>query len=141
MKKYLFKVSFIMRAFILGKDYEQKGSKHILVEAENYDTASDIVYESMKKAYCCFQVEDVPCERQKIRRLYDALDKFSRDANEVSAAWLELDESVKAEEELSDTLTKYFPKRQSVSLLTILPMMSENGTVKYRENNLKTKIK
>lgn len=110
MKKYLFKVDFIMRAFILGKDYEQKGTKHILVEAENYDTASNIVYESMKKAYCCFQVEDAPCERQKIRRLYDALDKFSRDANEVSAAWLELDESVKAEEELSDTLTKYFPK-------------------------------
>lgn len=110
MKKYLFKVNFIMRASILGKDYEQKGTKHILVEAENYDTASNIVYESMKKAYCCFQVEDVPCERQKIRLLYDALDKFSRDANEVSAAWLELDESVKAEEELSDTLTKYFPK-------------------------------
>ena len=110
MKKYLFKVDFIMRAFILGKDYEQKGTKHILVEAENYDTASNIVYESMKKAYCCFQVEDVPCERQKIRRLYDALDKFSRDANEVSAAWLELDESIKMEEELSDTLTKYFPK-------------------------------
>lgn len=110
MKKYLFKVSFIMRAFILGKDYEQKGVKHILIEAENYDTASDIVYESMKKAYCCFQVEDVPCERQKARRLYDALDKFSRDANEVSAAWLELDESIKTEEELSDTLTKYYPK-------------------------------
>ncbi|MFQ6911392.1 MAG: DUF3958 family protein [Bacteroides faecis] len=110
MKKYLFKVNFIMHASILGKDYEQKGTKHILVEAENYDTASNIVYESMKKAYCCFQVEDAPCERQKIRRLYDALDKFSRDANEVSAAWLELDESVKAEEELSDTLTKYFPK-------------------------------
>jgi len=110
MKKYLFKVSFIMRAFILGKDYEQRGTKHILVEAENYDSASDIVYESMKKAYCCFQVEDIPRENQKTRRLYDALDKFSRDAIEVSAAWLELDESSKTEEALSDTLTKYFPK-------------------------------
>lgn len=60
----------------------------------------------MKKNYRRSPVE----ENQKIRRLYDALDAFSRAAVEVSDAWLELDENIKTEEELSDTLTKCFPK-------------------------------
>lgn len=32
MKKYLFKVNFIMRASILGKDYEQKDTMFVAVQ-------------------------------------------------------------------------------------------------------------
>lgn len=110
MKKFLFKVNFIMRAHIQGKEHEQQGTKLVLVEAENNNAASDTVYESMKKAYCCFQVEDVPCENLNICRVYDAMDNFSSALDELSNAWTELDEHIPAEEELVDKLNNCFPK-------------------------------
>lgn len=110
MKKYLFKVSFIMHAFILGKDYEQRGTKHILVEAVNYDAASKILHKGMKNAFCGYQIEGYPKENKKIFRAYKALEIFSQAANELSSAWTELDEGNRTEEELGDTLTKYFSK-------------------------------
>lgn len=110
MKKFLFKVNFIMRAYVLGKEHEQQGTKHILVEAENHETASDIVYEGMKKAYCCFNVEDVPSETMNMRRVYNAMDNFSAALDELSNAWTELDEHIPTEEALADKLNNYFPK-------------------------------
>lgn len=110
MKKFLFKVNFIMRAHIQGKEHEQQGTKLILVEAENNNAASDTVYESMKKAYCCFQVEDVPFEKINIYRVYNAMDNFSSALDELSNVWTELDEHIPAEEELVDKLNNYFPK-------------------------------
>ena len=110
MKKFLFKVNFIMRAHIQGKEHEQQGTKLIIVEAESYNAASDTVYESMKKAYCCFQVEEVPSENLNIRRVYDAMDNFSSALDELSNAWTELDEHIPAEEELVDKLNNCFPK-------------------------------
>lgn len=77
MKKFLFKVNFITRAYIQGKEHEQQGTKLVLVEAENNNAASDTIYESMKKSYCCFQVEEVPSENLNIYRVYDAMDNFS----------------------------------------------------------------
>lgn len=110
MKKYLFKVNFIMRAFILDTPYEQQGIKDVLVEADNYEKAQDIVYEGMKKAYCCFQVEDYSKEGRKIRRVYNALDNFSSALDELSEAWIELDEHNPTEEKLVNNLNGCFPK-------------------------------
>lgn len=110
MKKFLFKVNFIMRAHIQGKEHEQQGTKLVLVEAENNNAASDTIYESMKKAYCCFNVEDISCENLNIHRIYDAMDNFSSALDELSNAWTELDEHIPIEEELVDKLNNYFPK-------------------------------
>lgn len=66
MKKYLFKVSFIMRAFILGKEHKQQGTKHILIEAESYDAATKILHRGMKHAYCSYQVESDRKENERI---------------------------------------------------------------------------
>ncbi len=110
MKKFLFKVNFIMCAHIQGKEHEQQGTKLIIVEDENYNAASDTVYESMKKAYCCFQVEEVPSKNLNIHRVFDAMDNFSSALDELSNAWTELDEHIPAEEELVDKLNNCFPK-------------------------------
>lgn len=110
MRKFLFKVNFIMRAHIQGKEHEQQGTKLVLVEAENNNVASDTIYESMKKAYCCFQVEEVPSANLNIHHVYDAMDNFSSALDELSNAWTELDEHIPAEEELVDKLNNYFPK-------------------------------
>lgn len=110
MKKYLFKVSFIMRAFILGKEHKQQGTKHVLIEAENYDAARQVLDKGMKQAYCSYQVEGVCKENGKIRRFYNTLDNFSSALDEVCNLWLELDEHVPVEEKLVDSLNKYFPK-------------------------------
>lgn len=110
MKKFLFKVNFIMRAHIQGKEHEQQGSKLVLVEAENNNVASDTIYESMKKAYCCFQVEEVPSANLNIHHVYDAMDNFSSALDELSNAWTELDEHIPTEEELVDKLNNSFPK-------------------------------
>ena len=78
MKKYLFKVSFIMHAFILGKDYEQRGTKHILVEAVNYDAASKILHKGMKNAFCGYQIEGYPKANKKKLRAFKNLKIYSK---------------------------------------------------------------
>lgn len=110
MKKFLFKVNFITRAYIQGKEHEQQGTRLVLVEAENNNAASDTIYESMKKASCCFQVEEVPSENLNIYRVYDAMDNFSSALDELSNAWTELDEHIPIEEDLVDKLNNCFPK-------------------------------
>lgn len=110
MKKFLFKVSFIMRAFILGEEHKQKGTKHILIEAETYDTAMQVLHKGMKQAYCSYQVESNRKESEKTHRFYNAMDNFSSALDEVCNLWSELDEHIPAEEKLVDNLNKYFPK-------------------------------
>lgn len=110
MKKYLFKVSFIMRAFILGKEHKQQGTKHILIEAESYDAAMKVLHKGMRHAYCSYQVEDTCKENGKIRRFCNAMDNFSSALDEVCNLWPELDRHIPAEEKLADHLNKYFPK-------------------------------
>lgn len=134
MKKFLFKVNFIMRAHIQGKEHEQQGTKLVLVEAENNNVASDTVYESMKKAYCCFQVEEVPSANLNIRRVYDAMDNFSSALDELSNAWTELDEHIPIEEELVDKLNNYFPKN-------VVSLSLDEFAVVIREWNSKVQEK
>lgn len=134
MKKFLFKVNFIMRAHIQGKEHEQQGTKLVLVEAENNNVASDTIYESMKKAYCCFQVEEVPSANLNIHRVYDAMDNFSFALDELSNAWTELDEHIPIEEELVDKLNNYFPKN-------VVSLSLDEFAVVIREWNSKVQEK
>ena len=134
MKKFLFKVNFIMRAHIQGKEHEQQGPKLVLVEAENNNVASDTIYESMKKAYCCFQVEEVPSANLNIHRVHDAMDNFSFALDELSNAWTELDEHIPIEEELVDKLNNYFPKN-------VVSLSLDEFAVVIREWNSKVQEK
>lgn len=134
MKKYLFRVSFIMRAFILGKEHKQQGTKHVLIEAENYDAAKRVLDKGMKQAYCSYQVEGACKENGKIRRFYNALNNFSSALDEVCNLWLELDEHVPAEEELVDNLNKYFPK-------DAMPVSLDDFAHEVREWNRKVQEK
>ncbi len=130
MKKYLFKVSFIMRAFILGKEHKEQGTKHILIEAESYDAATKILHRGMKHAYCSYQVESDRKENEKIHRFYNAMDNFSSALDEVCNLWSELDEHIPAEEKLVDHLNKYFPK-------DAMPLSLDDFACEVREWNRK----
>lgn len=134
MKKYLFKVSFIMRAFILGKEHKQQGTRHVLIEAENYDAARQVLDKGMKQAYCSYQVEGACKENEKIPRFYNALDNFSSALDEVCNLWLELDEHIPAEEELVDNLNKFFPK-------DVMPLSLDDFACEVREWNCKVQGK
>lgn len=111
MKKHLIKVAFLMRPQIAGKEYEINGTKYLLVEAENYDTAKGLVQNAMGKSHCNYVLGSSPKDNKKILRTYKALEQFSNAASELSAAWIELDDREEVEEDMTKLLTRHFPHK------------------------------
>lgn len=100
-----------MHTQIAGKEYDVRNTKHVLIEAEDYDTAKRLVSENLENSSYSYQLEDSPRDNKKVLRVYNALEQFSNATNELSAAWLELDDRIEVEEEMNEILTKHFPSK------------------------------
>lgn len=111
MKKYLFKVTFTMCIQITGKEYKIHGTKHVLMEAEDYEAAKEKLDKDMKKSHYSYELSPSPKDNKKILRTYRALEQFNNATNELSAAWTELDSREEAEERMNELLTKHFPRK------------------------------
>lgn len=111
MKKYLFKVTFTTCTPISGKEYKLHGTKHVIIQAEDYEAAKERLDKDMKKSHCSYELSPSPKDNKKIIRTYHALEQFNNAASELSAAWTELDHREGAEEKMNELLTKHFPRK------------------------------
>lgn len=111
MKKYLFKVIVTMCTQITGKEYKIHGTKHVLIEAEEYEAAKEKLDKDMKKSHCNYKLSPSPKDNKKILRTYRALEQFNNAASELSTAWTELDDREEVEEKMNELLTQHFPRK------------------------------